>query len=59
MGVGLLELQLIALEFATAFDLTVVSQVPAPRPKPSVTLIPPEIRIEAHPRGAAVIAAAA
>ena len=45
MGVALLELQLVALEFAAAFDLKVVTKVPAPRPTPRVTIVPPQIRI--------------
>jgi cytochrome P450 len=46
MGVGLLELQLLALEMAASLEFKDVSPYPAPRPKPSVTLIPPQIRIE-------------
>ena len=46
MGVGLLELQLLALEMAASLEFRDVSPFPAPRPKPSVTLIPPQIRIE-------------
>jgi cytochrome P450 len=46
MGVGLLELQLLALEMAASLEFKDVSPFPAPRPKPSITLIPPPIRIE-------------
>lgn len=50
MGVAMLELQLLALEFAAAFDMEVKSEVPAPAPTPRVTIIPPEIRIALKPR---------
>ena len=50
MGVALLELQLIALEFASAFEFDVTSEVPAAPPKPSVTLVPSEIRLALRPR---------
>jgi cytochrome P450 len=43
MGVVMLELQLIALEMASAFDLTALSAVPAGAPKSSITLLPPPI----------------
>lgn len=43
MGVVMLELQLMAIELAAAFDLKVVSQVPAAKPKSSITLVPPPI----------------
>jgi cytochrome P450 len=43
MGVVMLELQLIALEMAAAFDLKVLSSVPASAPKSSITLLPPPI----------------
>ena len=46
MGVGLLELQLLALEMAASLEFKNVSPYPAPLPKPSVTLIPPQILIE-------------
>jgi cytochrome P450 len=45
MGVALLELQLLALEFACAYQLSSVTPVPAPGPKVSVTLIPPPIEL--------------
>jgi cytochrome P450 len=50
MGVGLLELQLMCLEFASAYTFEVRSSVPAPRPKPSVTLVPPPITLARRPR---------
>lgn len=50
MGVAILELQLLALEFAAAFDMEVKSEVPAPAPTPRVTIVPPEIRIALKPR---------
>lgn len=45
MGLAMLELQLIALEFASAYSFTQVTPFPASRPIPSVTLIPPEMQI--------------
>jgi cytochrome P450 len=45
MGVALLELQLLALEFAAAYRLSVKSEYPAPPPRVSVTLIPPPIEL--------------
>ncbi len=45
MGLAMLELQLIALEFASAFSFGQVSPYPAAKPTPSVTLIPPDMQI--------------
>jgi cytochrome P450 len=45
MGIVMLELQLIALEFASCCHLHVLSEVPAPPPKPAITLVPPAIRM--------------
>lgn len=45
MGVAMLELQLLALEFAAAFEMEVKSEMPPPAPAPRVTIVPPEIRI--------------
>jgi cytochrome P450 len=53
MGLAMLELQLIALEFASAFSFGCVTPFPAARPVPSVTLIPPEMQIEIRVREAA------
>lgn len=50
MGVAMLELQLLALEFAAAFDMEIKSEIPPPAPTPRVTIIPPEIRIGLRPR---------
>lgn len=50
MGLAMLELQLIALEFASAFSFGSVTPFPAARPIPSVTLIPPEMQIEIRVR---------
>ncbi len=50
MGMAMLELQILALEIAAAFTLSVTSEVPPPAPKPSITLIPPPIRISFAPR---------
>jgi cytochrome P450 len=43
MGIAMLELQLLALEIASAFAIEVKSTVPAPPPTSSVTLVPPKI----------------
>ncbi len=45
MGVALLELQLLALEFASAYRLSLQNGYPAPGPRVSVTLIPPPIEL--------------
>lgn len=50
MAVAQLMLQLIALEFAAAFEAEVVSSVPAGPPKPSVTLVPPRILLRLDAR---------
>jgi cytochrome P450 len=50
MGLALLELQLLALEFAAAFTLSIRGPVPPPVPSPSVTLIPPQISIDLRVR---------
>jgi cytochrome P450 len=52
MGLAMLELQLIALEFASAFSFGQVTPYPAPRPIPSVTLIPPQMQIDIRIREA-------
>jgi len=59
MGFAIMELQLMALEFASAYHLEILSPVPALAPKPSVTLIPPEIRIKLTPKLKLVSAEAA
>lgn len=51
MGLAMLELQLLALEFAAAFSISICGEVPKPKPLPSVTLIPPAMRIELQVRG--------
>lgn len=50
MGIALLELQLLALEVASAFEIEVKSGVPAPPPTSSVTLIPPKILLSLRVR---------
>jgi cytochrome P450 len=45
MGLGLLELQLLALEMASAFSIDLLSPRPAGRPRPSITIVPPSIRL--------------
>ncbi len=52
MMVSTIELQIMALEFAAAFHLRVVSKVPADPPKPSVTLVPSDVRLIFQPRHA-------
>jgi hypothetical protein len=57
----MLELQLLALEIAAAYRFEGVTPFPAPLPKPSVTLIPPEMSITIRlrePRRARVASAA-
>jgi cytochrome P450 len=54
MGLAMLELQLLALEFSAAFCLAIRGEIPKPIPTPSVTLIPPKITIELRVRGATV-----
>lgn len=49
----MLELQLLALDFAAALEATVTTQVPAPPPKPVITLVPPSIGMRVRPRGLA------
>jgi len=50
MGLAMLELQLLALEFSAAFSLSIRGPVPQPMPIPSVTLIPPKISLELQVR---------
>lgn len=50
MGLGILELQLLALEIASACTVQIASEVPAPLPKAEITLIPPKIILRLHPR---------
>jgi cytochrome P450 len=53
MGIAMLNLQLLALEIASTFDIAVTSPVPAPPPKSSVALIPPDIRLKLQLRAGA------
>lgn len=48
MTLGLLELQLIALEFASAVDLKCHTNNPG-RPIPAITIVPPSITLSAEP----------
>ena len=50
MGVAILELQLIALEFAAAFDLEVMDDLRNLKPKSGITLSAPSIPIRIHIR---------
>lgn len=54
MGVAMLELQLLALEIAAAYQLSGVVAKPAPEPKASVTLIPPQISMQFRVRDRAL-----
>ncbi|CCQ72902.1 putative Unspecific monooxygenase,cytochrome P450 superfamily [Magnetospira sp. QH-2] len=47
---AMVELQLMALEFASAFEFTGVTPNPAPLPKPSLTLVPPRMEVTVKPR---------
>ncbi|MFG1417149.1 cytochrome P450 [Xanthobacter sp. V0B-10] len=49
MGVGLLELQILALEFAAAYELKALDGEVG-GPKPSITLVPPPLRLSLKPR---------
>lgn len=46
MGLAMLELQLLVLELAAAYQFDSASPHPAAWPKPSVTLVPPDMSIE-------------
>ena len=45
MALAIQMLQMIALEFAAAFTARPASPLPVPDPKPSITLVPPDIRL--------------
>lgn len=49
MGVGMLELQILALEFASAYTLEACDRTVG-KPHPSITLVPPNIRIRIRER---------
>lgn len=46
MGLAMMELQMLALEIASAYEFGQATPSPAPWPKPSVTLIPPDMSVE-------------
>jgi cytochrome P450 len=50
IGLGLLELQLLALELSTSCDLEILSSVPVAKPVPQITLLPPRIELRLRPR---------
>ena len=50
MGIGLMELQLICLEFAAAYEIDLASKALIGQPKGSVTIVPPEIYLSIKPR---------
>ncbi len=45
MGLSMLELQLLALEMASAFTFGILSDVPAKPPRICISMMPPEIRL--------------
>ena len=45
LNVAMLELQMLALEVARSADVEIMSAVPAARPRPSITLVPPPIAL--------------
>ena len=49
IGLGLLELQLLALELSSSCELEILSGVPAGKPTPQVTLLPPRIKLRLRP----------
>jgi cytochrome P450 len=49
IGLGLLELQLLALELSASCKLDVLSGVPAGQPTPQITLLPPRIELRLRP----------
>jgi cytochrome P450 len=49
IGLGLLELQLLALELSSSCKLEILSRVPAEKPTPQVTLLPPRIELRLRP----------
>lgn len=49
MGVGMLELQVLALEFAATYELRPLD-AEVDGPKPSITLVPPPLRLSLRPR---------
>lgn len=59
MGVALLELQLLALEIAASFVPERITGDPIGAPIPSVTLVPPEIRLHMRLREPAAVRVAA
>lgn len=48
MGVGIMELQIMALEFASAFTIELLSEEPLQSTKGSVTIVPPPINLRLH-----------
>ena len=47
MSLGLLELQIMALEIASTFDLFLMERPTSLKPKAQITIIPPKIRLSA------------
>ncbi|UQE03668.1 cytochrome P450 (plasmid) [Bradyrhizobium japonicum] len=50
IGLGLLELQLLALELSASCSVEILSNVPADKPTPQITLLPPHIELRLRPR---------
>jgi cytochrome P450 len=55
MGAAMLELQVLALETASAFQIDYLGDRPPARPAPSITLIPPQIPVRIRPRLESVV----
>jgi cytochrome P450 len=52
MGLVMVELQLMALEFASSFDVKLISSEPIGMPRPAITLLPPPIELSLQVKGA-------
>ena len=50
MNVALIELQMVALEFALAFEAAPAAAAPPGLPRPSITLVPPPIQLRIRTR---------
>jgi len=50
MGIGLMELQLICLEFAATYEISLAIETSIDPPKGSVTIVPPKIHLNVKPR---------
>jgi cytochrome P450 len=59
LGMAMLELQVIALELAAAFEADVLMRAPPDAPKPSITLVPPALTLSLKPRCPGALGSAA